>query len=289
MPDNAPKSKRLPPWFKVSFKGKKERGEVRRILRELNLHSVCEGANCPNMCDCWRKKTATFMIMGAHCTRNCGFCAVTHQKPSALDSDEPDHVAEAACRLALKHVVVTSVTRDDLADGGAEHFARTIQAIQSRLPQGSVEVLVPDFRGNFDHVNQVLNARPDVFNHNIETCRRMTSHLRDHASYDRSLKILTHVAQNRHDRLIVKSGFMLGVGETDDEIRETLTDLKKAGVMSVTIGQYLAPSEAHWPVHRFVTPQVFDAWKDFCIEKLGFPYVACAPQVRSSYHADEYI
>ncbi|MDT8391134.1 MAG: lipoyl synthase [Lentisphaeria bacterium] len=289
MPDNAAKPKRLPPWFNVSFKGKKERGEVRRILRELNLHSVCESAHCPNICDCWRKKTATFMIMGPHCTRNCRFCAVTHQPPSPLDPGEPARVAEAADRLGLKHVVVTSVTRDDLADGGADHFVRTIQAIKLRLPAVSIEVLVPDFRGDLDQVSRVADTAPTVFNHNIETCRRLTSRLRDHASYDRSLKILTHAARNWPDPLIVKSGFMLGVGETDDEIRDTLMDLKHAGVTSVTIGQYLAPSEAHWPVDRFVSPEAFAAWKTFCVEGLGFAHVACGPQVRSSYHADDHI
>jgi lipoic acid synthetase len=289
MTDKPAKPKRLPPWFKVSLKGKKERGEVRRILRELNLHSVCEGAKCPNMCDCWQKKTATFMIMGHHCTRNCRFCAVTHREPVSLDADEPARVAEAAARLQLKHVVVTSVTRDDLADGGAAHFVHTIHEIRARLPHATIEVLVPDFLGKLDCVDKILAAEPAVFNHNIETCRRLTTQLRDRARYECSLKILAHAAKIKHQRIIIKSGFMVGVGETDLEIRETLTDLKQAGVMSVTMGQYLAPSDAHWPVDRFVPPRAFEKWSTFCREELGFAYVACAPQVRSSYHADEYI
>lgn len=225
--------------------------------------------------------------MGERCTRNCRFCAVTHHTPSPLDVDEPAHVAEAAARLGLRHVVVTSVTRDDLNDGGAGHFAQTIQAIHTRLPEVSIEVLVPDFQGNLEHVDAVAGARPHVFNHNIETCRRLSSRLRDRANYDRSLNLLAHVAQKWGDSLIVKSGFMVGVGETDDEIRETLTDLKQAGVMSVTIGQYLAPSDGHWPVDRFVPPAAFEQWRVYCRDQAGFAYVACAPQVRSSYHADQ--
>lgn len=229
------------------------------------------------------------MIMGPHCTRNCRFCAVTHGASSPLDAGEPARVAEAASRLQLKHVVVTSVTRDDLDDGGATHFASTIHEIQKRLPAASVEVLVPDFQGNPDWVDRVVAASPDVFNHNIETCRRLTAKLRDQASYACSLKVLAHAARTSRNRIIIKSGFMIGVGETDAEIRETLIDLKHAGVTSVTVGQYLAPGDSHWPVDRFVTPEAFDTWAAFCREELGFAYVACGPKVRSSYHAGEYI
>lgn len=279
--------KRLPPWFKVSFAGKKERGEVRHVLRDLKLNSVCEGAKCPNLCDCWHRKTATFMILGEHCTRNCAFCAVTHEKPQAVEDDEPERIAEAAARLNLNHVVITSVTRDDLPDGGADHFARTIKAVRNRLPKTSIEVLTPDFGGNLTCVDQVCAARPDVFNHNIETCRRLTSKLRDKANYECSLRVLKRAASQAGKTLMIKSGFMLGVGETDDEIKETLLDLKTAGVTSITVGQYLPPTEEHWPVDRFVTPAEFAEWQTYANKELGIQSAVCGPHIRSSYHAEE--
>lgn len=286
MDHEAPRSKRrLPPWLKVSLGGGKDRNDVRKVLRELGLHSVCEGANCPNLCECWRSGTATFMILGNSCTRNCAFCAVDHGQPQALDAGEPERVAEAAVRLALKHVVITSVTRDDLADGGAGHFAATIQAVKCRLPKATIEVLTPDFNGDEQALATVVAAAPDVFNHNIETCRRLTAKLRDRAEYDRSLHVLAWAASRAAGRMVVKSGFMIGVGETDGEIRETLADLRRAGVESLTIGQYLAPSEKHCPVERFVSPGEFAAWRRVALAEYAFATVASAPHVRSSYHA----
>jgi len=277
---------RLPRWLRVPLRGAAERRRVRRILEDLKLNTVCSAAVCPNLCDCWARGTATFLILGPRCTRSCRFCAVPSGRVSPPDPEEPERVAEAAVRLGLRYVVVTSVTRDDLPDGGAGAFAQTIRAIRRRLPDAGVEVLVPDFKGNLHALRTVLEARPDVFNHNIETCRRLTACIRPQADYDRSLSVLSAAGALAPD-LPVKSGFMLGLGESGREVREMLNDLRRAGVSIVTIGQYLAPPVSRaWPVVRFVPPAEFSYWRKVAIEDFGFRFVAAAPHVRSSYQAE---
>ncbi len=283
-----PAGRRLPPWLQVSLRGVRPRGEVRGVLRRFGLHSVCESANCPNLCECWRRRTATFMILGDRCTRNCRFCAVDHGQPLPVEADEAERLALAAVELGLRHVVVTSVTRDDLEDGGAGQFVAVVAALRHHLPSATIELLTPDFRGCLASLDRVLAARPEVFNHNLETCRRLTGSLRDGADYDRSLAVLRHAATHRFgsETTIIKSGLMLGVGETDEEIRSTLGDLRAAGVESITLGQYLAPSAEHLPVARFVSPADFEQWGEVARTEFGFAHVASGPQVRSSYLAD---
>lgn len=279
--------RRLPEWMKISLKGSARRSRVRTVLRELGLNSVCEAADCPNLCECWREGTATFMILGDCCTRNCAFCAVEHGPVNEPDLDECHRVAAAAARLNLRHVVITSVTRDDLPDRGAGAFEATVTALRQRLPEATLEVLIPDFGGSQALIRRVLRAGPQVLNHNIETCRRLTRELRDGADYDRSLAVLATAAEwgRREQGPVVKSGFMLGIGETDAEVVATMADLAAAGVTSLTIGQYLCPSESHWPVARYVPPEEFAKWGKIAHECHGFSRVACGPHVRSSYHA----
>jgi lipoic acid synthetase len=255
------------------------------MLDELKLNTVCQSAKCPNRGECFSSGTATFLIMGDACTRGCRFCAVDTRKPAPLDDDEPRRVAEAAFRLGLTHVVVTTVTRDDLADGGAAHFVAVIQQLRAAVPQAAIEVLTSDFGGNLDSVDTVAAARPDVFNHNLETVPRLYESVRPGADYRRSLRVLARVPQTQPD-LPTKSGLMLGLGETPDEVREVMADLLAHDVSLLTLGQYLRPSTAHLPVAEFVDPSVFtqlarDAYK------MGFSAVASAPYVRSSYHAAE--
>ena len=271
---------------------------MRRLLADLKLETVCSGANCPNMSECFGRGTATFMILGNTCTRSCRFCAVPTGKPAMPRDDEPAAVAEASERLGLKHVVITSVTRDDLPDGGAGHFAETIRAVQARLRQTTIEVLTPDFQGDESAIDTVLAARPDVFNHNIETVPRLYSHVRPQARYKRSLDVLAYakrVERGRpqgagkhrdHGAGLTKSGLMVGLGETNDEIREVMRDLRKAGCNILTIGQYLAPSSDHAPIARFVEPSEFDAMRTDALA-MGFTAVAAGPFVRSSYRAEE--
>lgn len=266
------------------------------LLKSQSLHTVCQGAHCPNQHECFSRGIATFMILGDVCTRDCRFCAVTPGSPVPVDPDEPRRVAEAAAKLNLRHVVVTSVTRDDLPDGGARHFAAVIQALHQSLPDATVEVLTPDFKGVERDLNTVLEAGPDVFNHNLETVRRLQTAIRPAARYDRSLAVLGYVAARvnkngvsgtgdgtKHIR--VKSGLMVGLGETDAEIIETMGDLHKAGVELLTIGQYLAPSATHAPVMRFVPPAQFKEFENVGRE-MGFLNVAAGPLVRSSYMAE---
>jgi len=280
--------RRLQEWLRVSYRGGRARQELKGLLKGLRLNTVCESATCPNLCDCWGRRTATFMLLGNVCTRNCRFCDVDHGVPLPPDGDEPENVAEATQRLGLRYVVLTCVTRDDLPDGGAGHFAATVLALRSRLPETQIEVLTSDFEGRECDLATVLEAGPDVFNHNIETVERLTPEIRSHADYRRSLSVLANAARLGRPRGIsTKSGFMLGLGETPDEIRELLGDLHEAGVSILTIGQYLPPSADHWPVARYATPEEFDEWARVARDELGFSSVVSGPLVRSSYMADQ--
>ncbi len=278
---------RLPDWLKVPYRGAPVRDEVKKLLQDLNLHTVCESANCPNRCDCWARGTATFLILGNTCTRNCRFCAVHHGMPGAVDADEPRRVAEAVKALGIQFAVITSVTRDDLPDGGASHFAATIRAVREAVSGIGVEVLTPDFGGRETDIAAVLAAGPDVFNHNIETCARLTAAVRSGADYARSLQVLAAAARMCGNRTAVKSGFMLGMGESEEEIRTLLRDLRSAGVQILTIGQYLPPSASHWPLDRYVTPEAFDRWGRIAQDEFGFEKAVSQPLARSSYLAEK--
>jgi len=257
------------------------------LLDELKLHTVCESARCPNHWECWSKGTATFMIGGDRCTRACGFCAVTTARPFALEADEPLRVAEATRRLRLQHVVITAVARDDLADGGADHFRRTIEAVRRLSPDIVIEVLTPDFLDRDEAIATVLAASPDIFNHNLETVRRLTPSVRSRATYDRSLSVLRKVKTKRGGDTYTKSGLMLGLGETEPEVLTALRDLRAAGCDLLTLGQYLQPTLRHLPVVEFVPPGTFVELGQRARE-MGFGHVASGPLVRSSYHADEF-
>jgi lipoic acid synthetase len=253
----------------------------------LKLHTVCESARCPNHWECWDKGTATFMIGGDRCTRACRFCAVTTAKPLPLEPDEPERVAQAASRMGLRHVVITAVARDDLPDGGAGHFARTIQAVRALNPQTVIEVLTPDFNERDAALDAVLAAGPHIFNHNIETVRRLTPAVRSRATYERSLRVLGKAKARRPHSIHTKSGLMLGLGETQAEVLQALADLRSVGCDLLTLGQYLQPTLGHLPVREFVSPAAFAAYAQHA-RSLGFLHVASGPKVRSSYHADEF-
>jgi lipoic acid synthetase len=278
---------RLPEWLKVQLPSSSSFTQTRQLLEGLQLHTVCESAKCPNHWECWSRGTATFMIAGDRCTRACGFCAVNTAKPLALETDEPQRVAEATRRLGLKHVVITAVARDDLADGGADHFRRTIAAVREANPGIVVEVLTPDFLDRDFALDLVLGAAPDVFNHNLETVRRLTPSVRHRATYERSLTVLRKAKERGGAAMHTKSGMMLGLGETDAEVRESLADLRAARVDILTLGQYLQPTLKHLPVVEFVTPARFEEYRQLGLS-LGFIHVASGPLVRSSYHADEF-
>jgi lipoic acid synthetase len=254
------------------------------VISDLRLETVCESAMCPNRTECWSHKTATFMILGNVCTRPCGFCSVPKGKTEVVQLDEPQRVAEAARRLGLRHVVITSVTRDDLSDGGADHFYRCVLAVR-RKTGAAVEVLTPDFLGNLAAVDRVIEARPDVFNHNTETVPRLYERVRRNAEYQRTLDLLDRVKQSAPE-IPTKSGLMLGLGETTDEVLEVCADLRAVGCEMITLGQYLQPTPAHLAVERFVPPEEFDEIGEL-VRKLGFSAVASGPFVRSSYHAGE--
>jgi lipoic acid synthetase len=277
-----------PEWLKVRASTTGEYEEVQGLMRRLSLTTVCEEARCPNIHECWaRERTATFMLMGDICTRHCGFCAVGKGKPGALDPGEPGRVAEAAAQLRLSHAVVTSVNRDDLGDGGAAHFARTIRAIRRRLPGATIEVLIPDFCGNGDALDAVLAASPDVLNHNTETVPRLYRRVRPDARYEQSLELLARADAFRRKTgapLKTKSGLMAGLGETFDELVETLRDLRRVSCDIATIGQYLQPYERRLPVERYYTPEEFERLRAEG-EAMGFSRIESGPLVRSSYHA----
>jgi len=278
---------RLPDWLRITLPTSDGFARTRGLLDELKLHTVCESAKCPNHWECWEKGTATFMIAGDRCTRACGFCAVSTAKPLALEADEPARVAEATRRMKLKHVVITAVARDDLKDGGADHFRQTIEKVRELNPNIVIEVLVPDFNESDASIENVLDANPHIFNHNLETVRRLTPSVRHRATYDRSLTVLKKVKEKRGDTIYTKSGIMLGLGEMDDEVVVAMEDLRAAKCDILTLGQYLQPSLKHLPVIEFVAPEQFAALGRVARE-LGFVHVASGPMVRSSYHADEF-
>jgi len=278
---------RLPEWLRIKLPTSDDFARTHRLLDELKLHTVCESAKCPNHWECWSKGTATFMIAGDRCTRACGFCAVTTARPFALEADEPQRVAEATRRMRLRHIVITAVARDDLADGGAEHFRKTIEAVRAANPGIVIEVLVPDFKDRDESIETVLAANPHIFNHNLETVRRLTPLVRSRATYDRSLSVLRKVKAGRGDAIYTKSGMMLGLGETEEEVVAALEDLRRIGCDLLTLGQYLQPTLKHLPVVEFIGPEVFDAYARIA-RSLGFVHAASAPLVRSSYHADEF-
>jgi lipoic acid synthetase len=277
--------RRLPDWIRVRLPTDARFSRTNHLIQDLRLHTVCESAKCPNIFECWSRGTATFMIAGDRCTRSCGFCAVSTAKPLPLEADEPQRVAEAVRRMQLRHVVITAVARDDIEDGGSEHFFQTICAIRNACGDIVIEVLVPDFNGSRDAIARVLQARPHIFNHNIETVRRLTPTVRWRATYERSLEVL-EAAKEICPEVLTKSGIMLGLGETDDEILETFRDLRAVNCEILTVGQYLQPTPRHLPVQFFVSPEQFAAWK-IVAESFGFQHVASGPLVRSSYHADE--
>ena len=276
---------RKPPWLKVRLTHAPEVHETRRLMRRLDLHTVCEEAACPNLGECWAKKHATVMILGRVCTRACAFCNVETGTPDAVDPDEPRHLAEAIRELALEHVVVTSVDRDDLPDGGSAHFAACIEALHEEAPQTTVEVLTPDFRRKEGALEQVVDARPDVYNHNLETVPRLYRRIRPGASYRHSVDLLAR-AKQRDPQLFTKSGIMVGLGEEAEEVHALMDDLRAADVDFLTIGQYLRPTPRHAPVDRYVEPAEFEAYADAARER-GFLLVSSTPLTRSSYHAAE--
>ncbi len=280
----APRTRRLPEWLKRPIPAGGGMGFTRDLVAELKLETVCESARCPNRSECWTARTATFMILGEVCTRPCGFCAVPRGKPEAVAEDEPDRLAEACARLGLKHVVITSVTRDDLPDGGADHFRRSVLAVRARTG-ATIEVLTPDFDGIPARIDRVLESRPDVFNHNLETVARLQQAVRRKSQYATSLSVLAHVKKAAPE-IKTKSGLMLGLGESTEEVLETLADLRFAGCDFLTLGQYLQPSTRHLPVVRYLHPSEFDELGRMA-RALGFQEVASGPFVRSSYHAGE--
>lgn len=283
----APRRPRLPGWMRQPLPTSQTFAHTRELVQGLRLHTVCESAKCPNHWECWSKGTATFMIAGDRCTRACRFCAVTTARPLPLDAEEPQRVAEAAQRMRLRHVVITAVARDDLPDGGAGHFRQTIEATRRLNPGMIIEVLVPDFNDQDEAIASVLEARPDIFNHNLETVRRLTPGVRSRATYDRSLNVLRKVKAWRGDSIYTKSGLMLGLGETEGELLDALADLRRAGCDILTLGQYLPPSHKHLPMTEFISPETFQAYGRQARE-LGFIHVASAPMVRSSYHAADF-
>lgn len=275
---------RKPAWLnkKLDYASMKEMGEM---LRSLNLHTVCEGAKCPNMGECFRNRTATFMILGDVCTRNCKFCAIPSGKTACVDPEEPKHLAEAALKLKLNHVVITSVTRDDLKDGGSEQFAKCITAVREVLPKSSIEVLIPDFQADENALDNVINAKPEIVNHNVETVPSLYEIARPMADYRQSLRVLEYVKLRNPD-IYTKSGIMLGLGETREEVLSLFTDLRAVNCDMLTIGQYLPPSHDHASLKEYVSPEVFEDYKQAALAK-GFRYVASGPYVRSSYNALE--
>jgi lipoic acid synthetase len=276
---------RKPPWLKVKAPGGPTFVDVRRLMRDLKLHTVCEEAHCPNIGECWDHRAATFMIMGDVCTRNCAYCAVAHGTPQALDLEEPRRLAEAVAAMEMRHIVVTSVDRDDLPNGGAEIFADVVRQVRRLTPGTSVELLIPDFKGSLDALRIVVDAKPDILNHNLETVTRLYRMARPGGRYERALELLARVKQ-LDARMLSKSGIMVGLGEQWDELLTAIRDLRSVGCDILTLGQYLRPSTTHLPVARYYTPDEFGRLRDYA-QQLGFRHVEAGPLVRSSYHAWE--
>ena len=271
-----------PQWLKIRLQSNEESAEVERIVREHSLHTICSSGLCPNKAECWRRRTATFMILGDICTRGCRFCATKTGIPLAPDASEPEKVAESVRLMELRHVVVTSVTRDDLPDGGAQHWAATVEAIRRKNPDATIELLIPDLDARADLIEIVAASKPDIIGHNIETVERLTPLVRARAKYRTSMRALEIISASG---AVSKSGLMVGLGESDDEVLQTLRDLRDVGVEIVTLGQYLRPSLEHYPVAAYITPEKFDWYREKALE-MGFSYCASAPMVRSSYLAD---
>jgi lipoyl synthase len=276
---------RKPDWLRIKLPKTGEYSYLKERLSKYKLHTICESGNCPNIGECWKNRTATFMILGDICTRSCGFCAVRTGKPLPADPEEPVKVAEAIKELKLKHCVITSVDRDDLTDGGASVWAQTITAIRKYCPETTIEALIPDLKGNTDDLQKIIEAKPEIISHNLETVERLTKMVRVQAKYDRSLKVLQYIASSG---ITAKSGIMLGLGETRDEILKTMDDLLHAGCTILTLGQYLQPTKEHLPVIRYIPPEEFEMYKKTAISK-GFIFAECGPLIRSSYHAEKQI
>ena len=284
---NPSEQPRKPSWLKVKAPGGPNYVALKHMMRDLKLHTVCEEAHCPNIGECWEHKAATFMILGDVCTRNCAYCAVAHGTPAPLDAGEPQRLADAVAQMGLKHVVITSVDRDDLPNGGAEVFAACIAEIRLRLPQTSVEVLIPDFKGNAEALRCIVDARPDILNHNLETIARLYRIARPGGRYERALELLDR-AKDLNPELLTKSGIICGLGEDWDELLTALRDLRAARVDILTVGQYLRPSDQHLPIARWYAPDEFAELKRYGMA-LGFRHVESGPLVRSSYHAWEQV
>ncbi|MBN2681706.1 MAG: lipoyl synthase [Bacteroidales bacterium] len=276
---------RKPDWLKINLTGANEYAALKKIFRERNLHTICESGNCPNMGECWKAGTATLMILGDICTRSCRFCAVATGKPQAPDLNEPEHIAKAVADLKLKHVVLTSVDRDDLPDGGAEIWSKTILETKRQNPKTTIEALIPDFKGNRKDIFTVINSKPEIISHNLETVERLSKTVRVQAKYHRSLDVLNYLRENS---VITKTGIMVGLGETDEEIIKTMKDAFVAGALIFTIGQYLQPTKNHLQVDRYVSPELFNFYKSEGL-KMGYKFVESGPLVRSSYHAEKHL
>ncbi|MFT5511937.1 MAG: lipoic acid synthetase [Bacteroidia bacterium] len=279
------KSRVKPDWLKVDIAGGGKYSEMKNLVKEHGLHTICESGKCPNIGECWGVGTATFMIGGNTCTRSCQFCNVATGAGEPLDVTEPFKVAQSISIMGIKHAVVTSVDRDDLADGGSEHWAKTVSEIRKWNPETTLETLIPDFQGNKEQLDNVIEVHPEIVSHNIETVRRLTREVRIQAKYDRSMEVLKYL---RDKGMKTKSGLMLGMGETEEEIRETLADLRAVGVDIITMGQYLQPTPRHLKVDRYVTPDEFAKYKDWA-DAMGYEFVESGPLVRSSYHAEKHL
>jgi lipoic acid synthetase len=283
--DNSEIRIKKPKWLRVKLPTGENYRKVRSLVDEHKLHTICESGSCPNMGECWGEGTATFMILGNICTRSCGFCAVKTGRPEEVDIYEPGKVAQSVKIMQVKHAVITSVDRDDLKDGGAEIWAQTVRAIRQQSPGTTMETLIPDFAGNWENLQILIDAAPEIVSHNLETVRRLTKAVRIQAKYDRSLEVLFRLKKGG---MRTKSGIMLGLGETDEEIIETMEDLVSVNVDILTIGQYLQPTPKHLPIAEFVTPERFDKYREMGL-KMGFRYVESGPLVRSSYHAEKHL
>ncbi len=285
--ETSPKSKiKKPRWLRVKLPTGSNYRNVRKLVDNYKLHTICESGACPNMGECWGAGTATFMILGNTCTRSCGFCAVATGKPDALDWDEPERVARSVKLMEVKHCVITSVDRDDLKDGGSIIWAETVNAVRRISPTTTMETLIPDFKGEVKNIQRVVDVAPEIISHNLETVRRLTREVRIQAQYDRSLEVLKYLKDHGQKR--TKSGVMLGLGETRDEVIQTMKDLRAAEVDILTLGQYLQPTPKHLEVKEFITPEAFDEYKTIGLD-LGFKYVESGPLVRSSYHAEKHL